>query len=395
MMNEEFVKARPVLEQLTEKGYEAYFVGGAVRDTLMGKDIDDVDIATSATPEQVKEIFSYTVDVGIEHGTVLVLYRGESFEITTFRTETSYKDHRRPDTVTFVTSLYEDLKRRDFTMNAIAMDQDGELYDPFNGEKAIQTKTIQTVGIADQRFSEDALRILRAVRFVSQLGFSLQEDTRRALGKNAHLLLHIAQERKTAEFKKMILGQYPQKGLRIAAEEGLLTYFPELGKIMGSIEHFLELPLDRCETVEEWMAVIALYCNQDQTMYSNWKLPSIQLKKIGVLVNEVKKRDKNPFTPYTIYQLGLETALSVERVWSIFHHTVPDFESIKAIDENMPIHKGSILDITGNDLMKWADKAGGPWIKDLMNDVVKGVLDHKVPNKKELIKQWLIQENKL
>ena len=367
MMNKEFVRARPVLKQLTEKGYEAYFVGGAIRDSLMGKEIDDVDVATSATPEQVREIFSYTVDVGIEHGTVLVLYKGESFEITTFRTETTYKDHRRPDSVTFVTSLYDDLKRRDFTMNAIAMDQDGKLYDPFNGEEAIHTKTIQTVGIADERFSEDALRILRAVRFVSQLGFALHEDTRRALGKNGHLLLHIAQERKTAEFQKMILGQYPHKGIKIAAEEGLFAYFPELGQIAGSIEHFLELPLNRCETIEEWMALIALFCNKDQTMYSNWKLPTNQIKKIGLLVNEVRKREVYPFTPYNIYQLGLENTLSVERVWSVFHHTIPDFESIISLHDHMPIHKDSVLDVTGNDLMKWAGKAGGPWIKELMN----------------------------
>jgi tRNA nucleotidyltransferase (CCA-adding enzyme) len=337
-MNQEFVRARPVLEQLTARGYEAYFVGGAVRDTLMGKEIDDVDIATSATPEQVKEIFTYTVDVGIEHGTVLVLYKGDSFEITTFRTETSYKDHRRPDAVTFVTSLYEDLKRRDFTMNAIAMDQDGKLYDPFNGEEAILKKIIQTVGEADERFSEDALRILRAVRFVSQLGFILHEETKRALRKNAHLLLHIAQERKTAEFQKMILGQYPHKGLKIAAEEGLLTYFPGLGPLAEHMDKFLSLPLSGIESFEEWMALIALFSGQDQSLYRQWKLSSNQMKKIGLLTKEAKKRDHSSFTPYTIYQLGLEDTLSVERVWSAYHEKAPDFESIKSMHAHMPSH---------------------------------------------------------
>ena len=394
-MNEEFIRARPVLEQLTSAGYEAYFVGGAVRDTLMGKVIDDVDIATSATPEQVKEIFPYTVDVGIEHGTVLVLYKGESFEVTTFRTEAAYKDYRRPDSVTFVTSLYEDLKRRDFTMNAIAMDQEGKLYDPFNGEEAILTRKIQTVGHADERFREDALRILRAVRFVSQLGFSLHEDTRKALEKNAPLLSHIAQERKTAEFQKMVLGLYPQQGLKIAAEEGLLTYFPELGQLAERIKSFLSLPLHRCESFEEWLALIALFCGQDQAMYRHWKLPSKQIKKIGLLVTEVKKREVSSVTPYTIYQLGLESTLSVERVWSIFYHSTPDFETILTLHNGMPIQKDSVIEVSGNDLMKWADKAGGPWIKELMNEVINGILDHKVPNKRELIKQWLIQENKL
>ncbi len=394
-MNEEFKRARPVLEQLTSKGYEAYFVGGAVRDTLMGKEIDDVDIATSATPEQVKEIFTHTVDVGIEHGTVLVLYKGESFEVTTFRTEAAYKDYRRPDSVTFVTSLYEDLKRRDFTMNAIAMDQDGKVYDPFNGENAIHTKIIQTVGQADERFNEDALRILRAVRFVSQLGFTLHEETRQALRKNAHLLAHIAQERKTAEFQKLILGQYPEIGLKIAADEGLLTYFPELGRFAEQMEPFLKLPLTRCESFEEWLAMIALFNGQDQSMYRQWKLSTNQMKKIGMLVNETKKREDSLFTPYTIYRLGLENTQSVERVWSVYRNTKPNFEDITTIHAQMPIHKDSVLEVTGNDLMRWADKAGGPWIKEIMEEVINGILDHRVLNEKELIKQWLIQENKL
>lgn len=394
-MNQEFIRARPVLDQLTAKGYEAYFVGGAVRDTLMGKEIDDVDIATSATPEQVKEIFTHTVDVGIDHGTVLVLYKGESFEITTFRTESQYKDYRRPDSVIFVTSLHEDLKRRDFTMNAIAMDQDGKLYDPFDGEKAIHTKVIETVGPADERFSEDALRILRAVRFVSQLGFTLHENTRSALRKNADLLLHIAQERKTAEFQKMVLGHYPEKGLKIAADEGLLAYFPGLGQFAVHIEQFLALPLSRCESFEEWMALIALFNGQDQSLYSDWKLSSTQMKKIGLLIRETKKRENSSFTPFTIYQLGLENTLSVERVWSVYHHADPDYDAITDLHARMPIHKDTVIEVSGNDLMKWADKAGGPWIKELMHEVINGILDHKVPNKKELIKQWLIQENKL
>ena len=394
-MNEEFIRARPVLELLASAGYEAYFVGGAVRDTLMGKDIDDVDIATSATPEQVKKIFSNTVDVGIEHGTVLILYKGESFEITTFRTEASYKDYRRPDSVTFVTSLYEDLKRRDFTMNAIAMDLNGLLYDPFNGQEAIHTQMIQTVGHADERFREDALRILRAVRFVSQLGFSLHEDTRIALGKNAPLLTYIAQERKTAEFQKMLLGQYPQKALKIAADEGLFTYFPELGLLAERIESFLSLPLNRLESLEEWLALMALFCDQDQTMYRHWKLPSKQLKTIGMLVAEVRKRELANVTASKIYQLGLDYTLSVERTWSVFSESTPNFGRILEIHDRMPIRKESVLAVTGNDLMNWANKAGGPWIKELMNEVINGILDERVPNQKELIRQWLIQENKL
>ena len=138
-MKKEFVRAVPVLERLEQRGHLAYFVGGSVRDSIMGKEIHDVDIATSATPQEVKELFDRTIDVGIQHGTVLVFHEGEPYEVTTFRTESQYKDFRRPEQVEFVTSLLEDLKRRDFTMNAMAMDKDGILYDPFKGREDIES----------------------------------------------------------------------------------------------------------------------------------------------------------------------------------------------------------------------------------------------------------------
>src|SRR3954463_7544519 len=160
-MNEPFLSAIPIIKQLETSGFQAYFVGGSVRDYLLNRSICDVDIATSATPNEVKEIFSRTVDIGIEHGTVLVLFEDKSYEITTFRTEGEYQDYRRPKEVSFIRNLNDDLKRRDFTMNAIAMDLNGKIIDPYNGAAAIQNKVIETVGSANERFQEDALRIMR------------------------------------------------------------------------------------------------------------------------------------------------------------------------------------------------------------------------------------------
>ena len=180
-MKEPFLTAVPVLERLEAAGFEAYFVGGSVRDFLLNKEINDVDIATSATPDEVKQIFSKTVDIGIEHGTVLVLYQNQGYEITTFRSEAEYENFRRPKEVAFIRSLSEDLQRRDFTMNAIAMDKGGDLIDPFQGKLAILNQVIQTVGNAENRFQEDALRMMRAVRFVSQLSFKIEEATLTAL----------------------------------------------------------------------------------------------------------------------------------------------------------------------------------------------------------------------
>ena len=149
MIEDCFDAALPVLDRLEAAGFQTVFVGGSVRDHLMGRDNHDVDIATQATPEEVKRVFKKTVDVGIEHGTVMVLHEGNGYEVTTFRTEGEYKGFRKPKEVKFIRSLHEDLKRRDFTMNAIAMTKDKELIDPFNGRKAIHERSIETVGDAE------------------------------------------------------------------------------------------------------------------------------------------------------------------------------------------------------------------------------------------------------
>jgi tRNA nucleotidyltransferase (CCA-adding enzyme) len=206
-ITEVFTQAMPVLEKLEEAGFEAYFVGGCVRDLLLERPIHDVDIATSAYPEEVKETFAKSIDTGIQHGTVTVLYGGSSYEITTFRTESGYQDFRRPDKVTFVQNLDEDLKRRDFTINALAMNRQGEIIDLFDGLGDLKRRVIKAVGVAEDRFHEDALRMMRAVRFMSQLSFSLEEKTRQAIINNHELLSKISVERIREEFVKLALGK--------------------------------------------------------------------------------------------------------------------------------------------------------------------------------------------
>ncbi len=394
MMKKEFVQAAPVLCQLQEKGYLAYFVGGSVRDSIMGKDIHDVDIATSAMPQEVKEVFGHTVDVGIAHGTVLVFHEGVPYEVTTFRTESTYKDFRRPDQVEFVTSLEEDLKRRDFTMNAIAMDKDGTLYDPFKGHEDIEQKTIRTVGEPDERFSEDALRMVRAVRFMSQLGFQIEEKTYQALRENSHLLSHIAQERKTAEFQKLLAGKRPKEALRAAAASQILLYYPELDLLAEKMDSFLSLDVEACQTFEEWLAVMALFCSKRESMYREWKLPNAVIKGIKVLIEGCKQREKAFYTRYQLYEAGIETAHSVERVWSVYSSQPAEHDHIDDLYNQMPIQKETPLSFSGTDLIKWTGKRGGPWMKDMMREIIQAMLDGEIVNEKEFVKQWLIQGNK-
>ena len=198
---------KTILDTLRAAGHEAYAVGGCVRDTLMGRTPNDWDVCTDALPEETARAFAgrRTIDTGVKHGTLTVLVRGVPYEITTYRTDGAYTDHRRPDSVTFVRDLKEDLSRRDFTVNAMAADERG-IRDLYGGREDIARRLIRCVGDPDTRFGEDALRILRAARFASVLDFSIEEGTLRSMLKNLDLLRGVSRERVYAELKKLVCG---------------------------------------------------------------------------------------------------------------------------------------------------------------------------------------------
>ena len=199
---------KTVMDVLTNNGYKAYVVGGCVRDSIMGRTPNDWDVTTDAAPEKIKELFSgfKTVDTGIKHGTVLIVSGKTPVETTTFRLDGEYSDNRHPDKVTFTKNVCEDLSRRDFTINAMAYNETDGIIDPFDGRSDIENKIIRCVGDADTRFNEDALRIMRAVRFSSVLGFDIEEKTAESIIKNENLLSGIACERLTAELMKLLCG---------------------------------------------------------------------------------------------------------------------------------------------------------------------------------------------
>ena len=199
-----------LLRKLNQAGYAAYFVGGCVRDTLLGREIHDWDITTAALPEQIMRVFPHCIPTGVKHGTVTVLDGGTQAEITTFRRDGAYHDGRHPQSVQFVPSLREDLARRDFTINAMAMDEAGEITDLFGGKENLAQKILRCVGEPDKRFQEDALRMLRALRFSAQLGFSIEEETFAALGRNAALCRQLSRERVRDEAEKTLLSARPE-----------------------------------------------------------------------------------------------------------------------------------------------------------------------------------------
>jgi tRNA nucleotidyltransferase (CCA-adding enzyme) len=223
---------RTIIQKLERCGHEAYAVGGCVRDCILGKEPADWDVTTSATPEQVKGIFDYTIDTGIAHGTVTVMLGKKGYEVTTYRIDGEYLDGRHPKEVTFTSRLSEDLRRRDFTINAMAYNDTAGLVDLFGGWEDIKTGQIRCVGDPRERFSEDALRMLRALRFMAQLDFTLEEQTRDAICCLAPSIAKVSQERITAELMKLLTSDHPQC-MRQVYETGLSRYFlPEFDAMM-------------------------------------------------------------------------------------------------------------------------------------------------------------------
>ena len=227
-----------VLKKLNSRGFEAYIVGGCVRDFMLKNDPSDFDITTNALPCEIKECFDEhkIIETGVKHGTITIIINSQKIEITTYRVEGKYSDNRHPDKVTFSCNLYDDLIRRDFTINAMAISSSGELIDNFNGRSDLKNKIIRAVGDPAKRFTEDALRILRALRFASQLGFYIEDKTSEMVHQYAYLLRNISAERIREEFVKILMG--------ISAEEILRRYcdvvevfIPEIKKLYGFDQH--------------------------------------------------------------------------------------------------------------------------------------------------------------
>lgn len=225
-------KVARILNTLGEHGYEAYAVGGCVRDSLLGRTPQDWDITTSARPEQVKALFRHTIDTGIQHGTVTVMLEHEGFEVTTYRIDGEYEDARHPKEVAFTANLLEDLKRRDFTINAMAYNEVTGLVDAFDGIGDLERGVIRCVGNAMERFSEDALRMLRAVRFAAQLGFSIEQETQEAIAGLAGNIKKVSAERIQVELVKLLTSPNPGE-LKVAYRMGLTAVFlPEFDVMM-------------------------------------------------------------------------------------------------------------------------------------------------------------------
>lgn len=387
----EFTQAKPVLRAITAAGYQAYFVGGSVRDALLGKPLHDVDIATSAYPAEIKQIFRRTVDTGIKHGTVTVLQHDQAYEVTTFRTESGYQDFRRPDQVTFVRSLREDLKRRDFTINALALQHDGTIIDLFSGLADLKAKLIRAVGDPNQRFHEDALRMMRAVRFKSQLNFKIEPQTQRAIDNHHQLLSKIAVERVHDELIKLMLGKNWPSGLSSFIATQLYRACPGLATAKTALTTLASLPATPLKTES---AVWLLFVHQlgltqatVKPFLKQWKSANTIIQMVSNSLPLLKKfLAQQPLTNWDYYHAGLETVLLANQIAQLYGHGIAPAK-IQQRYQQLPIQQRRQLLVNGGDLLQQLSLQPGPQLGDLLAKLEQQVVAGDLANERQALLQ--------
>lgn len=394
-MPSEFQKALPILTKIKEAGYEAYFVGGSVRDVLLERPIHDVDIATSSYPEETKAIFNRTVDVGIEHGTVLVLENGGEYEITTFRTEDVYVDYRRPSQVSFVRSLEEDLKRRDFTVNALALDENGQVIDKFRGLIDLEQKRLRAVGKAEERFEEDALRIMRGFRFAASLDFDIEAATFEAMRSHSPLLEKISVERSFTEFDKLLMAPHWRKGISAMIACQSYDYLPGLKQQEAGLNHLIVSLKDNftfSDHHQAWAYVmISLAIEDPKSFLKAWKTSNDFQRYVTKLIALYRIRQERSFEKLDIYQYGKEMASLVEGLRKAQSLSV-DMDHIEALDQALAIHNKYDIVLNGSHLIKDFGMKPGPQLGLMLEKVELAIVEGRLDNDFTTIEAFVREE---
>lgn len=378
---------RYIHDSLFNAGYDVYAVGGCVRDTILGKIPGDWDITTSARPVEIKQVFRHTVDTGIEHGTVTVLIYGakgdppETYEVTTYRIDGEYMDGRHPEHVTFTDSLREDLRRRDFTINAMAYNERSGLVDLFSGQEDLQAKLIRCVGVPDERFDEDALRILRAVRFAAQLGFTIEHNTRKAIIRHARHLDAVSKERILTEISKLICSSHIDVVKELFSLE-LITHIADGFEEIKPLPEGIELPAVKTSERHVRFAYImrGMDAKKAANILKNLKADNDTVHHASLLAENVmvslpldRYEFKKIISKMTIRDF--EDLLSVKKTLSVtdeYREFCPDEEIDKCIRlfndiqrKDEPIYMKDLV-VTGNDLRE-VGVPEGPAIGKLLN----------------------------
>jgi tRNA nucleotidyltransferase (CCA-adding enzyme) len=396
-----------ILRTLLEHGFEAYWVGGCVRDELMGRPIHDMDLTTSATPEEIMGLFHHTIPTGIQHGTVTVIMEGHPFEVTTYRVEGAYINHRRPEVVTFVTDIKEDLKRRDFTMNAIARAVDGTYIDPFGGQIDTQHGLIRAVGNSLERFDEDALRMVRCVRFASVFGYSISKDTWKGLLSRRNNLQYIALERVRVEMQKIMSGENPHRGLELLHRSSLLQ-FAKAPVCCARFDRELVSGLHKLSSEPSSMRWgLLLYAGGFSSSeagvwlrkwtFSNQEKDSIcgllrldehvrtSLEKQDGVGSEQEQRLSWISMVLTFGTSTAEGWLNLQQILPERRRIIPtqNLDLFTTWRNQMKIQHLKELGVTGLEIMKTLDRPSGPWLREVLQHLLLVVAAGFIGNDKE------------
>lgn len=367
-------KVKYIINKLYENGFEGYVVGGCVRDYLLGTEPKDYDITTNALPCDVKNIFEHTYDTGIKHGTVTVVYEDEHFEITTYRIDGDYIDNRHPENVSFTDKIIEDLSRRDFTMNAIAYNDKEGFVDFFDGKKDIEDKLIKGVGIAHNRFREDALRMLRGARFACQLGFDIEEKTYDAMKNNAYLIENISKERIIEEMTKLFSGKFIEK-IYILKDTSLVSFF------LPEAEH--NIIEENIETLKKFKRnpnfVLAFLLKDRKDVKNILKRLKYDNNRIKIIHSLVEYSDSPlPENDYEIRKLLSVTGKEIFEILLDYHSCIENTDKTQKafnfIIENNHCYDIKNLAIKGEDVKALGITKGeeiGAYLKNALEIVLK------------------------
>lgn len=402
-----------IIDYIEDNGFEVYIVGGAVRDFLLDKKPLDFDLTTNALPGDLKKIFKNKNDirifeVGIKHGTLTICNKNYCMEITTYRTEEEYRDLRHPDKVSFVTNIDEDLKRRDFTINAICY-RNG-IYDPFNGQKDLKNKVIRAIGNPDQRFNEDALRIMRAIRFAAILGFEIEKQTRQSIFNNKNLLEKISIERIRDEFDKILMSNNASN-IILLYYDIFYYFFKDFGTVYNVNLNFNILNLASKNFLLRLSSfyyiiiknTLPFVDNFDYKFYIKKTLKNLNypfetiLKTTTILNNlDIKLINNKIFIKNKINKLGLENLINLLNFKIIIRKYVKEdysnisnmLDTIEEIINNNEVFSLKQLNINGKDLVDLGVKEG-PEIGNILQKILKLIINEQLINEKKLIIEFI------
>lgn len=359
--------ALKLLEEITSHGFQAYIVGGFVRDYILGIDSNDIDINTNATPKEIKDIFDSCLP-NEDYGSVTVIKKGVRFEITTFRKEMNYLDNRRPSQIEYIDDLYQDLLRRDFTINTLCMNKDGEIIDFLGGRSEIDNRVVKTVGNAKTRFEEDSLRILRAVRFATLLDFELDQETKEAIIETRELLRNLSYYRKKEELDKIFGSSNADRGIQLLLDLGL--------------DKYLELDnLNKVTCTSSLIGVWSILNVVDKYPFNSNE------KELITNINEAFLL--NNLDPMALYKYGLYVNSVAGEIKGL------DIKNITESYNNLVIQSRRDLDITSNDIMKGLNKGPGSYLKDIYRSIEREVLYRRVKNEKDAIMTYIMNNYKV